>query len=79
VTLDRGGGELARIARAMADGLDRDRPQRGRVGVEAQDDLTAPLLYERCEPVSEGENAPDLSAGGLLPAGLGLVGRCGRG
>jgi hypothetical protein len=34
-------------------GLDRARPQSGRVGVEAQHDLATALLYERCEPVGE--------------------------
>jgi hypothetical protein len=37
----------------------------GRVGVEAEDDLAAPLLDECGEPVSEGENAFDSSAEGL--------------
>jgi hypothetical protein len=33
-----------RIAVRVTFGLDRGRPQRGRVGVEAEDDLAAPLL-----------------------------------
>jgi hypothetical protein len=34
-------------------GLDRARPQSGRVGVEAKHDLAAALLYECCKPVGE--------------------------
>ena len=34
-------------------GPDRDPPQLGRVGVEAEDDLAAALLYERRKPISE--------------------------
>ena len=34
-------------------GPDRDRPQAGRVGVEAEDDLAAALLYERRQPIRE--------------------------
>jgi hypothetical protein len=80
VQLNGRGGELARVAAAaIAHGLDRDRPERGWVGVEAEDDLTAPLLDERGKPVREGENASDSTAGGLLPAGLGLIRRSGRG
>jgi hypothetical protein len=70
VVLDGRGGELTRIAVAIAHGLDRDRPQRGWVGVEAEHYLTASLLDERREPVREGENAPDGTAEGLLPAEL---------
>jgi hypothetical protein len=68
VNLDRRGGQLRGIALAIAHGLDRDLPQRGRVGVEAEDDLAAPLLDERSEPVSEGDNASDPTAVEGLPA-----------
>jgi hypothetical protein len=61
VTLDRGGGELRRASGEVSCGLDRDWPQRGRVGVETEHDLAAPLLYEGGEPVSEGDDA----SGGL--------------
>ena len=70
--LDRRGGELGGLAVATAHGLDRDLPQGGRVGVEAENDLAAPLLDERGEPVSEGENASDTSVEGL-PAVLDLI------
>ena len=61
VALDGGGralggaGGLGRLGPIGADrtGPDRARPQRGRVGVEAQHDLAAALLYERREPVGE--------------------------
>lgn len=35
-------------------GPDSRRPQAGRIGVEAENDLTATLLYERRKPVGEG-------------------------
>jgi hypothetical protein len=69
--LDRGGAQLARIAGAIAHGLDRGRPQRGGVGVEAEDDLATALLDERRQPVSEGEDTPGATAEGL-PASLSL-------
>ena len=73
VEFDRRGGELGRLAVTTAYGLDRDLPQGGRVGVEAEDDLAAPLLDERGEPVSEGENGSDTTAAEALPAGLSLI------
>jgi hypothetical protein len=68
VQRDGGRRELRGLALAIEHGLDRDRPQRGRVGVEAEDDLATPLLYERGQPVCKRENASDRTAGGL-PAG----------
>ena len=62
---DRGAASLSRVARMVANGLDRDRPQRGGVGVEAEHYLTAPILDQRSEPVSEGEDAFDSTAEGL--------------
>jgi hypothetical protein len=41
------------VAVRVSIGLDRDRPQSGRVRVEAQDDLAAPLFYKSGEPVGE--------------------------
>ena len=56
VTRYRLGGEaspLGRIGDERRLGPDRDRPKPGRVGVEAENDLAAALLYERREPISE--------------------------
>jgi hypothetical protein len=64
-----GRAELGRAALPIAHGLDRDRPQGGGVGVEAENDLTLPLLDECGEPVSEGENSSGPMAEGL-PAEL---------
>jgi hypothetical protein len=61
VALDGRGGEFGRAAGEVSCGLDRDWPQRSRVGVETKHDLAAPLLDESCEPVSEGDDA----SGGL--------------
>jgi hypothetical protein len=61
VTFHGAGGELRRSAREGSCGLDRDWPQRGRVGVETEHDLAAPFLNEGGEPVSEGDDA----SGGL--------------
>ena len=36
---------------AARPGIDRRRPQAGRIGVEAENDLAAALLYERRQPV----------------------------
>ncbi|HET9185718.1 MAG TPA: hypothetical protein VFN82_06195, partial [Solirubrobacterales bacterium] len=44
VKLDRLGCELGGLALAIAHGLDRDLPKRGRVGVEAENDLALSLL-----------------------------------
>jgi hypothetical protein len=66
----RGGGQLRGVAIAIAHGPDRDLPQGGRVGVEAENDLAAPLFDERSELVSEGGNSSDTTAAGALPAGL---------
>jgi hypothetical protein len=68
VELHRRSGQLRRSALAIAHGPDRDLPQRGRVGVEAEDDLAAPFLDKRSEPVSEGDNASDSTAAEGLPA-----------
>jgi hypothetical protein len=69
VELDRRRGELRRVPLTIAHGLDRDLPQVGRVGVEAENDLASPFLDECSELVSEGENASDLTAAEALPAG----------
>jgi len=61
VALHGGGGELRRTAAEVSCGLDRDWPQRGRVGVETKHDLASPLLNEGGKPVSEGDDA----SGGL--------------
>jgi hypothetical protein len=61
VQLDGRAGELGGTAGATAHGLDRDRPQGGGIGVEAEDDLAAPLLDEGGQPVGEGSDA----SGGL--------------
>jgi hypothetical protein len=60
----------------IAHGLDRDLPQRGRVGVEAENDLALSLLDERGEPVSEGENASDDTVEGLPAYVVNRVSRC---
>jgi hypothetical protein len=41
------------VAVRVSVGLERCRPQSGRVRVEAQDDLAAPLVYESGQPVGK--------------------------
>jgi hypothetical protein len=57
VALDGGGRELRRLARAIARGLDRDRPESRGVGIEAENDLAAPLLDQPRESVTERDDA----------------------
>jgi hypothetical protein len=48
----RAAREDGAVTRALGSG-DRRRPERGRIGVEPEDDPAAALLYERREPVAE--------------------------
>lgn len=52
VSRNRRSGTACRSG-AAARGLERPGPEIGRIGVEAEDELTFPLLNERGEPVAE--------------------------